>query len=325
MLKAWDPVFAITISENIAHGTVTVQESVLYGENVALTAEPEEGYWLSAVRLYDESHQLILETGEWSGSFVMPGHAVTVEAEFKTKKDITTDILYPFAGFTLHTHGTLTADKQIAGGGETVALTLETEESYGLKTGGMTAYAYLNDVRQNALTVTEQADGTWTFDMPAGDYTAKAFAEIEWKNAPPSGSSMPYFYIDEACTAHGTVSAGSVPTLNPPLSPDNLYRPSVTQITLTAEPATDYVLKGWEVVTVNASGEPAFGYSLPVERYGNSSNYIVEFNTVDNNYIFRIRAIFEEAPQLITIDVSVSDKPGTINTPHPPHPPSIPP
>lgn len=297
--------------ETTAHGSLTADKTKASpGETVTLTAEPDEGYWLSSVILYDTSNQLIRVVSLTSMAFYMPDQDIVVKPEFTVKKTVSTDVLYPFAGLTMHVHGTLTADKETAEGSETVTLLLSTDAGYGLKTGGITAYKCLGS-EQSAITVTEQADGTWTFTMPDGDYTVTAYAEIEWKNAPPSGSRMPYFYIDGTMTG-GTVSAGSVPVLTPPVSPSNLYQPSVTQITMTATPDEGYVLKGWEVAAVNSSGEPlSQGYSLPAEREG--STYILSFDKVNNNYIFRIRAIFEEVPQLIPVNVSATDKSGTIN------------
>ncbi len=312
--EAWIEVpYQITVT-TVEHGAVTLDKaSACVGETVHLTAEPAEGYWLSAARIYSSDNQLIREASVHADDayFIMPGQNVNVEAVFSAKKAISTDVQYPFGGITLHQHGTLTADRSTAGGGETVTLTLATDEGYGLKENGMTAYARFGST-ETSIPVTEQDDGTWTFVMPVGDYTVDVYAEIEWKNAPPSGDMMPYFYIDSGCTEYGDVTAGSVPLRTPPLNPENLYRPSVTQITLTATPKEGYVFRGWEVVTVNPNGQPAFGYSLPVECDG--SNWMLDFAKVDNIYIFRIRAVFAEGSQSIAVDVAYSNIPETINT-----------
>ena len=298
----------------VEHGAVTADKTAACaGETVHLTAVPEDGYWLKDVRIYSTDNQLIRYASVNTGGadFIMPDQDVIVEAEFRAKKAVSTDVLYQFGGITLHQHGTLAADKAAAGAGETVTLTLATDEGYGLKEGGMKAYARPGS-NETPIAVTEQDDGTWTFVMPDGDYTADVYAEIEWQKAPPAGTTMPYFYIDEACTAHGIVTAGSVPARTPPLSVQDLYRPSVNQITLSATPYEGYVFKGWEVVTVGTDGLPFLGYSLPVEYDG--SNYMLDFALVDNNYIFRISAIFEEAPTPVTIRMETYDKDRTINT-----------
>ena len=300
----------------VEHGAVTADKTAACaGETVHLTAAPEDGYWLSAAGIYSTDNQLIryVSVNTGGSDFIMPDQDIIVKAEFRAKKAVSTDVLYPFGGLnpTPHLHGTLTADKAAAGAGETVTLTLATDEGYGLKSGGMKAYARLGS-NENQITVTEQADGTWTFIMPDGDYTADVYAEIEWKKAPPAGPAMPYFYIDEACTAQGSVEAGSVPVRTPPLSAQDLYRPSVTQLTLTVTPEEGYVFKGWEVVTVGTDGLPFQDYSLPVEYIG--GQYMLEFSTAEYSYIFRIKAVFEEGPTPITLDVQHYNKNGTINT-----------
>ena len=302
----------ISVAES-EHGSVTLDlegNEAYAGQDVPMTVTPEEGYWPSTIGLYGTDQQLIGYVNPQAPSFRMPDRDTVVAAEFSAVKAVSTDVLYPFAGLTLHAHGTLTADKELAAGGETVTLTLTTDEGYGLKAGGMTVCKVLG-AEKTQIPVTEQADGSWTFIMPDGDYTVEASAEIEWKKAPPAGTKMPYFYIDGTMTG-GTVSAGSVPVLTPPLSPSNLYTPSVTQITMTATPSEGYVLKGWEVVTVNSSGEPFLGYSLPAEREGN--NYILSFDKVNNNYIFRIRAIFAQEQQACTLNLEYYDESGAVHT-----------
>ena len=72
------------------------------------------------------------------------------------------------------------------------------------------------------------------------------------------------------------------------------------------------MFKGWEVVTVGTDGLPFQDYSLPVEYIG--GQYMLEFSTAEYSYIFRIKAVFEEGPTPITLDVQHYNKNGTINT-----------
>ncbi|MBR5973956.1 MAG: InlB B-repeat-containing protein [Clostridiales bacterium] len=134
--------------------------------------------------------------------------------------------------------------------------------------------------------------------------------------APPSGNRMPNFYIDGTMTG-GTVSASpSIPVRTPPVSSNEYYTPSsVAPITLTATPAEGYVLKDWEVLAVNpSSGEPlSQGYSLPVDYV--DGQYVLTYGQYNSNlYVFRIRAIFEEGKQPVTLQLEAYDKSGIKNT-----------
>ena len=230
--------------------------------------------------------------------------------------EITTAIVYPFGGLQMAMHGTLTADKASAAEGETVTLTLATDEGYGLKEGGLQVLKR-GSSGDTALTVTpvDGQDNVWTFGMPEGDYTVYARAEIEWKLAPPTDETglfnrSPYFYIDSACEAHGTVRTSNSSIKSGGFSD----RVQVTgQIgVLTATPAEGYVFAGWEVVAVKSTGEPMTqGYALPVEYV--TGHYEMSFGVYNNIYVFRIRAFFEEAPQPVTLALEYYDSDGILN------------
>ena len=302
----------ITVASS-EHGTVTVDKAVAAkGETVTVTVTPDEGYGLGSLLGKKASGSQILFAVDETGSFTMPGEDIRIVPEFVKAKSIRTDAYYPFNGLQMARYGTLTADKESAIPGEIVTLTLVTDEGYGLKKGGL--HVLSQDAKNEYELTVNPVDGkenTWTFQMPDEENTVFAYAQIEWKKGPPvvTRGYYPFFYIDKDCTAHGKVTTS--PSIKIGSYADRVQISGHIS-RMTAMPNEGYVFKGWEVVAVDSSGNPrSEGYSLPVEMV--NSHYEMEFGKYKSPYTFRIRAIFEEAAQPITLEVQYRDKTGTRN------------
>ena len=139
--------------------------------DVTLTAAPNEGYRLKAIRVTytDENGQEQNVTVE-NNTFKMPAADVTVTAEFEQTYKVKVDD-------TLK-NGSVKADKESAAADETVQLTVTPDEGYELESIGVT-YTDGNGQTQN---VTVNKDNT--FEMPAGDVnvTASFKAKAELHN-----------------------------------------------------------------------------------------------------------------------------------------------
>ena len=129
--------------------------------DVTLTAAPNEGYRLKAIRVTytDENGQEQNVTVE-NNTFKMPAADVTVTAEFEQTYKVKVDD-------TLK-NGSVKANKESAAAGETVQLTVTPDEGYELEAIGVT-YTDGNGQTQN---VTVNKDNT--FEMPAGDVNVTA-------------------------------------------------------------------------------------------------------------------------------------------------------
>ena len=129
--------------------------------DVTLTAAPEKGYRLKAIRVTytDENGQEQNVTVE-NNTFKMPAADVTVTAEFEQTYKVKVDD-------TLK-NGSVKADKESAAANETVQLTVTPDEGYELEAIGVT-YTDGNGQTQN---VTVNKDNT--FEMPAGDVNVTA-------------------------------------------------------------------------------------------------------------------------------------------------------
>ena len=72
---------AVTVSEGIENGTVKVNRTTAFeGDDVYVTATPNEGYKLAAITVKDADENEITVT---DGKFTMPAKAVTVSATFE--------------------------------------------------------------------------------------------------------------------------------------------------------------------------------------------------------------------------------------------------
>ena len=155
----------ITPAEN---GTVTAdKETAKYGETVTLTVAPATGYEFDRLTVMDGETQVdVTITTDGKYTFVMPAGNVEISATFKMT-DYTVTI-------TPAENGTVTADKETANMGETVTLTVTSDEGYELD-----QLTVMNGTTQVAVTIT--TEGKYTFVMPAGNVKVQAtFKAIDY-------------------------------------------------------------------------------------------------------------------------------------------------
>ena len=89
-------------------------------------------------------------------------------------------------------HGSVSVSPRNAAKGSTVTVTARPDEGYALKKLTVT------DSRGNALDLTGQSDGTYTFTMPAGGVTVKAvFAPVQAEEPQPEPEALPFADVPE--------------------------------------------------------------------------------------------------------------------------------
>ena len=139
--------YAVTISDGIEHGTVSADKSeAAAGETVTLTATPDGGYLLDGLTVTGASGAVAVSDNK----FTMPAEAVAVSATF-------TQITYPISVASGITGGTVTADKDTAAAGETVALTVTPDEGYLLDGLTVTGASGAVAVSDNEFTMPAEA------------------------------------------------------------------------------------------------------------------------------------------------------------------------
>lgn len=245
---------AINIGE-MKNGAVTATvegkavETAEENADVTLTAAPNEGYRLKAIRVTytDENGQEQNVTVE-NNTFKMPAADVTVTAEFEQTYKVKVDD-------TLK-NGSVKADKESAAADETVQLTVTPDEGYELESIGVT-YTDGNGQTQN---VTVNKDNT--FEMPAGDVNVtasfKAKAELhnvtvtvqDDKDVPQGG---------KATAQPSKAAAGETVKLD--IQPDDGW--IVTEVTMNGKPV-------YPTDEVNKSG---YQFEMPNE----DAKVVVEF------------------------------------------------
>ncbi len=114
---------AITVDPT-EHGKVTVPDSANDGDEVKLTATPDEEYELSELTVKDSKGGAVAVQDD---TFTMPIRDVTVTATFAQKT-------YEVAVDKDIKHGTVESDKATAAKGETVKLTVTADEGYAIDT-----------------------------------------------------------------------------------------------------------------------------------------------------------------------------------------------
>ncbi len=110
-----------TITYEATNGTVTGKETAAYGDEVKITAVPDEGYVLKDVYVKDWND---ISFDKSSNTFIMPAKDITVKADFELK---------PF-NITFHdmTNGTATCSDLTPEPGTTVTVTPIPDKGYGL-------------------------------------------------------------------------------------------------------------------------------------------------------------------------------------------------
>ena len=222
--KAIDYLVNIISSEN---GTVTAdKQTAHYGETVTLTITPDEGYELESLRvIYDDAIVPVTE----GNTFVMRACNAAIIATFKMT-DYTVTI-EPTDG------GTITADKATANMGETVTLTVTSDEGY--------EFDQLTVMNGETKVEVVAAEGNYTFVMPAGNVEITAtFKAIDYDVTLVSAIN------GEVTADKQTAHVGETVTLT--ITPDKGYE--LDQI---------YVMNGEILVTVISAGEGVYTFTMP--------------------------------------------------------------
>lgn len=123
--------------------------------DVYVLARPAEGYRLKAGSITVNGEKLMGR-----------GFPVTEDAVVSAEFEIIPKETYSISVNTNLSTGTITADKTKAAEGETVTVTFTPKEGYVLKKNPK-PYYYLKSNTGTTVDLTENADGTWSFTMPA--------------------------------------------------------------------------------------------------------------------------------------------------------------
>ena len=160
---AENPDSAVTVTF-VNGGVMLYSYDVTGGEEITLPALPNQGYnhfvgWSDGTTTYDANTQVKIEkdttfTAVWSYTPpANPNYKITIDDA---------------------ANGTVTANPTAAKAGATVTLTATPDEGYAVGTVTVT------DRFGNAVRVTENSDGTYTFTMPNGQVTVTAtFVQVE--------------------------------------------------------------------------------------------------------------------------------------------------
>lgn len=228
-----------TISKSAEHGTIKVKvnnsetSTAHYSDTVKVEVTPDTGYYVKSVKYNNKS--VTLQNN--AGSFTMPAENVTVNAEMaKRNYDVSYD-----SGIQ---HGTVTADKTNADYGEKVSVTVEPDTGYSIK-----------NVTMNG-TVLTPVNGTYEFNMPAGEAVLKA-----------EFTANDYTISLKPNVQNGTLRA------------DKLTAKYGEKVTLTLTPDNNYILK--YVVVVGEKGadltkvdDTHYTFNMPAEDVTVNCEYI---------------------------------------------------
>ena len=158
--------FAVTIAEATNGKVEADKTTATEGDTITLTVTADEGYELDTLTVMNG--ETAVEVND--NSFIMPAASVTVTATFKAVKAIPTTYTVNIADGI--ENGIVAADVTEASEGETVTLTVTANEGCVLDALTVTA--------ENATAPTPvEAEGKYTFTMPAGNVTISAtFKEV---------------------------------------------------------------------------------------------------------------------------------------------------
>ena len=252
--------YTITISHEITHGTVTVYKTnVMGGEQITITANPDNGYILRTIYVMGETGSLIPISG--SGNiriFIMPSQNVTIYASFDEAE-------YGVYVMGEISNGRVTTDKTNATVGDTVSILASPENGYYLQTISVIG-------ADNSVVRVSGNGNARTFVMPAQDVTVNAtFTVAEYSINVAS----------EITNGNVTVSASSAclgQTVSVVAIPDQGY--SLSEVIVTCVDGT--------VVTVSYSGNTSF-FTMPngdvnvTAIFTNSPTYRITISNVIAN------------------------------------------
>ena len=155
-----NPSYQITVSA-VSNGTVTVSHtSAKSGTKVTITVTPDDGYTIDSITVTDSTGRSISVTDNGDGicTFAMPASTVTVTATFVKSS-------YGTAVSEKTVNGTIELDTETAQEGATVTITSRANKGY------ISAAPIVTDKSGNAVAVTKNENGMYSFVMPVGGVT----------------------------------------------------------------------------------------------------------------------------------------------------------
>ncbi len=200
-------------------GTITVQETATYDEQVTVTATPNEGYQLKRLYYYYNAGGGVNPEFEIeNGTFAMPATNIVVAAEFEPIPAQT----YAIA-ISSYENGAITADKSEAAVGETVTLTITPIEGYKLETisvkagyteatpAGINLLAEGDWVELGNVELTKVDDTHYSFVIPENpDYNANTEFRVEATFVEDSQTGIDGIYMNFSSEARYVNPMGQV-------------------------------------------------------------------------------------------------------------------
>lgn len=189
------PSFSITVADSENGSASVAPETAKAGETVTITTAPAEGYKVDSVRVADANDQSVAVTdnGDGTYSFIQPASDVTVNVTFAKESSgsesgnggsVSTPHYKP--AVTTNDGGSVSVTPSAPKAGDEVTVTMTPDAGYEV------ASVRVTDKNGEAVAITENADGTFSFEQPRGKVTISVtFAEktVAWEN--------PYSDVDE--------------------------------------------------------------------------------------------------------------------------------
>ncbi len=188
------PRFSVSVNDS-ENGSVSVMPEVAQaGETVTITTTPAEDYKVSAVTVTDANDQSIEVTAGENGTytFTQPAADVTVNVTFAKESSggstggTTGGVAHYTPDVAHNDGGTVSVTPRAPKAGDEVTVTMTPDAGYEV------ASVRVTDKNGEAVAITENADGTFSFEQPRGKVTISVtFAEktVAWEN--------PYSDVDE--------------------------------------------------------------------------------------------------------------------------------
>ena len=185
--------YSATVAET-ANGSASVApEATKAGNTVTITTAPAEGYKVDSVSVTDANDQslAVTDNGDGTYSFIQPASDVTVNVTFAKESSesgnggsVSTPHYKP--AVTTNDGGSVSVTPSAPKAGDEVTVTMTPDAGYEV------ASVRVTDKNGEAVAITENADGTFSFEQPRGKVTISVtFAEktVAWEN--------PYSDVDE--------------------------------------------------------------------------------------------------------------------------------
>ena len=245
------------------------------GETVTLTVTADSGYSFGSLSVKDaEGTEVETEDkGDGTYTFTMPASNVTVTATF------TADVVPTTYTVTIETvtGGKVEADKTDVAEGDTVTLTVTPDSNYNF--GGLA----VNDAEGTKVKTTRQADGTYTFTMPASNVTVtptfsrKSSGGSRGGGGSASSGETSYSVSVPSKSNNGSVSA-------------NLKSATKgSKVTFTVTPNMGYMASGVTVkdangneIAVTDNGDGTYTFVMPDSKVSIAAEFVKEGTETPN-------------------------------------------